>query len=156
MFLILFVNILSKAVVDKYYLDFKNNALSKMLYLKSWPYYLVITCTFCTVAYLLLRTLFSEYSPSISTSSRNSRDRYAYATFLSPRKRPSSSSPSRSTSYSDPDSDPDPNPYSTSVRLLTYQLLHDPPYPHTPPTFNPIPSPNPPIRPRLSALHPRL
>ncbi len=97
-----------------------------MLHLKSRPYYLVITCTFCTAAYLLLRTLFSEYSLSISTSSRNSRDRYAYATFLSPRKRPSSSSPSRSTSYSDPDSNSDPNPYFTSVRLLTYQLLHDP------------------------------
>lgn len=81
---------------------------------------------FCTAAYLLLRTLFSEYSPSISTSSRNFRDRYAYATFLSPGKRPSSSSPSRSTSYSDPDSNSDPNPYFTSVRLLTYQLLHDP------------------------------
>ena len=77
----------------------------------------------CAITYLLLR----HFAPSSFTPLALIRDlatprpQYAYATFLSPYA-PSSSSPSDSPT-SIPDSQ---DPYFTSLRLLTYQLLHDP------------------------------
>ncbi|MCJ1362809.1 hypothetical protein MMC16_001915 [Acarospora aff. strigata] len=88
-----------------------------MLFLRRWLL-LYLVLIFCTLIYFLPRwsSLSSWFPLAISTRPRIFQPKYAYATFLS-QHAPSSAHPGFSL-------DQDRDPYFTSVRLLTYQLLH--------------------------------